>query len=303
MYRQIARNKRWSILLIVLFCLAVIAFGLFASWVLEGLWPLVLVIIGCPLYVWAQLSSATKSAAETAGVRFVTLDEERRLHRIVETTAIRAGVPTPRVGVIDEDAPNAFAASLKPGDAVLAVSRGALELLDDSELEAVVAHEVSHIVNQDGRVTLTAFALVGSIVSLAAALLMLGWAMVRSIFSPFAFGLGLIRGAAGLLLLFLGAAAGIVGFLIGPLITSAGSRRREFLADASGVELTRFADALISALTKIDERGGMLARPVPEVAELFIVDPTGPSWFDRLLRSHPPTAERVERLQEMARGF
>ena len=151
-----------------------------------------------------------------------------------------------------------------------AVTRGALDLLDDSELEAVVAHEVSHIVNQDGRVTLTAFAL---------------------------------NGAIGLLLLLLGAAAGIVGFLIGPLITSAVSRRREFLADASGVELTRFPDGLVRALTKIEERGGMLARPVPEVAELFIVDPTGPSWFDRLLRSHPPTSERVERLEAMAREF
>ena len=113
----------------------------------------------------------------------------------------------------------------------------------------------------------------------------------------------LINGAIGLLLLLLGAAAGIVGFLIGQLITSAVSRRRELLADASGVELTRFPDGLVRALTKIEERGGMLARPVPEVAELFIVDPTGPSWFDRLLRSHPPTSERVERLEAMAREF
>ena len=112
-----------------------------------------------------------------------------------------------------------------------------------------------------------------------------------------------LNGAIGLLLLLLGAAAGIVGFLIGPLITSAVSRRREFLADASGVELTRFPDGLVRALTKIENRGGMLARPVPEVAELFIVDPTGPSWFDRLLRSHPPTSERVERLEAMAREF
>ncbi|KQV24829.1 M48 family metalloprotease [Yonghaparkia sp. Root332] len=303
MYREIARNKRWSILLIALFCVAVIALGLFASWVFAELWPLVLLVIACPLYVWQALSHATKSAAETAGVRFVSLEEERRLHRIVETTAIRAGIPMPRIGVIDEDAPNAFAASLKPDDAVLAVTRGALELLDGSELEAVVAHEVAHIVNQDGRVTLTAFALVGSIVSLAAALLMLGWAMIRSVIPEFKFGLGLINGAIGLLLLLLGAAAGIVGFLIGPLITSAVSRRREFLADASGVELTRFPDGLVRALTKIEERGGMLARPVPEVAELFIVDPTGPSWFDRLLRSHPPTSERVERLEAMAREF
>ncbi|GAA1702120.1 hypothetical protein GCM10009792_22990 [Microcella alkalica] len=123
MYRQIARNKRWSILLIALFCLAVIGLGLFASWVFAELWPLVLIVIACPLYVWQALTNATKSAAETAGLRTVTAEEERCLHRIVETTAIRAGIPTPRIGVIDEDAPNAFAASLKPGDAVLAVTR------------------------------------------------------------------------------------------------------------------------------------------------------------------------------------
>lgn len=303
MYRQIARNKRWSILLIVLFCLAVIAFGLFASWVFEHLWPLVVLVLGLPLYVWHQLRTAASSAAESVGLVTVTKSDEPRLWRVVETTAIRAGIPMPRVGVIAEDAPNAFAASLTPREAVVGVTRGALELLDDSELEAVIAHEVSHIVNQDGRVTLTAYALVGSIVELAGALVMLGWAMVRSMFSPFAFGLGVVRALAGVLLLMLGAAAGVVGFLVGPLITAAVSRRREFLADASAVELTRYPEGLSRALLKLENQQRMLARPVSEVRELFIVDPVGPSGLAKLLRTHPPTAERVERIAEMAREW
>lgn len=157
----------------------------------------------------------------------------------------------------------------------------------------------------DGRVTLTAYALVGSIVELAGALVLLGWAMVRSMFSPFAFafGLGVVRALAGLLLLMLGAAAGIVGFLIGPLITAAVSRRREFLADASAVELTRYPEGLSRALLKLEHQQRMLARPVSEVRELFIVDPVGPRGLAKLLRTHPPTNERVERIAEMARGF
>jgi heat shock protein HtpX len=303
MYRQIARNKRWSILLISLFCIAVIGLGLFAAWVFDEVWPFWALLIFCPLYVWHSLATVTAAAANTAGWAAADAEQQPRLHRVVETTAIRAGIPMPKVGVIDDPAPNAFAASLSPKNAVIGVTTGALDLLDDSELEAVVSHEVAHIVNLDGRVTLTTFALVGSIASLAGVLLVLGWAMIRSIISEFKFGLGLILGMLGLMMLVLGAAFALVAFVLGPLISSAVSRRREFLADASGVELTRFADGMMRALEKIDSHPAKLSTASFEVRGLFFVNSYGESWFAGLLGSHPPVAERVERLREVGREF
>jgi len=303
MYRQIARNKRWSILLITLFCIAVIGLGLFSAWVLGEIWPLVALSIFCPLYVWWSLSHATASAATSAGWAVTDAEQQPRLHTVVATTAIRAGIPMPRVGVIDDPAPNAFAASMSPKNAVIGVTSGALDLLDDSELEAVIAHEVAHIVNQDGRVTLTTYALVGSIASLAGVLLVLGWAMLRSVITEFKFGLGLILGMLGLLMLVLGSAFALVAFTLGPLISSAVSRRREFLADASGVELTRYPDGLVRALEKITAHGTPMKVGNAEVSGLFIVNPIGDGWLAGLLGTHPSTAERVERLQVMARGF
>lgn len=303
MYRQIARNKRWSILLIAVFCVAVVGLGLFSAWVVGEVWPFWLLLIFCPLYVWWALSTATTSAANTAGWAATDAEQQPRLHRVVETTAIRAGIPMPKIGVIDDPAPNAFAASLSPKNAVIGVTTGALELLDDSELEAVVAHEVAHIVNFDGRVTLTTFALVGSIASVAGILLVLGWGLLRSVLSEFKFGLGLILGMLGLLMIVLGTAFAAVAFVLGPPISAAVSRRREFLADASGVELTRFPDALIRALEKIHAQPNTVKAASFEVRGLFFVNTIGEGVLAQWLGSHPPVAERVERLRQIGRGF
>lgn len=303
MYRQIARNKRFSILFIALFCVVIVGLGLFTAWVVEDWWPFWLLMIFCPLYVWWQLSHATEHAAKAAGWVASTPDAEPRLHRIVETTAIRAGIPVPQIGVIEDAAPNAFAASLRPEKAVIGVTRGALELLDDSELEAVIAHEVAHIVNQDGRVTLTTFALVGSIAAIATFLLVIGWALFRSILSEFRMGLGLLMGLLGVGLMLLGGVFWIVATVLGPLISAAVSRKREFLADASGVELTRFPDGLVRALEKIQAHPAGGTGRTAEVQALFIHAGGRASWVERLLGTHPPVEERVERLRAMGSSF
>ena len=303
MYRQIARNKRWSILLIAIFCVAVVGLGLFSASVVGDLWPLWLLLAFCPLYVWWALSSATTSAAKTAGWAATDAHQHPRLHRVVETTAIRAGIPMPRVGVIDDPAPNAFAASLSPKNAVIGVTTGALDLLDDSELEAVIAHEVAHIVNHDGRVTLTTFALIGSIAAVAGVLLALGSTLLRSVTFRLKHGVGLILGMLGLVIGVVGIAFAAVAFLLGPLISSAVSRRREFLADASGIELTRFPEGLVRALEKINAHPSTVKAASFEVRGLFFVNTIGDGWFAALLGSHPPVAERVERLKQIGHGF
>jgi len=302
-YRQIARNKRFSILLIAVFCVVIVGLGLFTAWVVEDWWPFWLLMIFCPLYVWWQLSRATEHAAKAAGWVASTPDAEPRLHRIVETTAIRAGIPVPQIGVIEDAAPNAFAASLRPEKAVIGVTRGALELLDDSELEAVIAHEVAHIVNHDGRVTLTTFALVGSIAAVAMFLLSIGWALFRSIIGEFRMGLGLLLGLLGVGLMLIGGVFWIVATVLGPLISAAVSRKREFLADASGVELTRFPDGLVRALEKLAAHPASATGRTAEVQALFIHTGGGASWVERLLGTHPPVEERVERLRAMESSF
>lgn len=277
--------------------------GLFSTWVFESFWPLVLLSLFCPLYAWWQLSHATEHAAKAAGWVATTQDAEPRLHRIVETTAIRAGIPVPQVGVIEDAAPNAFAASLRPEKAVIGVTRGALDLLDDTELEAVIAHEVAHIVNQDGRVTLTTFALVGSIAAVAMFLLSIGWALFRSIIDEFRMGLGLLLGLLGVGLMLIGGVFWIVTTVLGPVISAAVPRKREFLADASGVELTRFPDGLVRALEKLAAHPASGAGRTAEVQALFIHAVGGASWVERLLGTHPPVEERVERLRAMGSSF
>ena len=178
-----------------------------------------------------------------------------------------------------------------------------LDLLDDTELEAVIAHEVAHIVNQDGRVTLTTFALVGSIAAVAAGLLALGWAMLQATPSGLRNGIGILIGMLGLGLLILGGIFWLVATVLGPVISAAVSRRREFLADASGVELTRFPDGLVRALEKLAAHPAGASTVTGEVRALFIHAGDGTSWLERLLGTHPPVAERVERLRAMGRSF
>jgi heat shock protein HtpX len=127
--------------------------------------------------------------------------------------------------------------------------------------------------------------------------------MVRTVFTEFTFGLGLITGMLGLLMLVLGAAFALVAFALGPLISSAVSRRREFLADGSGVELTRYPDGLVRALDKIRAHPTTVKAASFEVSGLFIVTPVGEGVLAQWLGSHPPVAERVERLKEIGRGF
>lgn len=194
MYRQIARNKRWSILLIALFCLAVVGLGVFCAWVFEAVWPFWALLAFCPLYVWWSLSHATRDAASSAGWSQAQAEQHERLLRVVETTAIRAGIPLPRVGVIDDPAPNAFAASLSPRNAVIGVTTGA-------------------------------------------------------------------------------------------------------------VELTRFAEGLARALEKIEAHPARVSVASSEARRLFFVNDSGSGWWSQWLASHPPIAERLERLREVARGF
>lgn len=229
--------------------------------------------------------------------RPVDFNEDRELHRVLENLSIAAGLPMPKFYVIDDPAPNAFATGRDAKHAVICVTTGLLHVLDRSELEGVLAHELSHIGNRDMLVSTVAVVLVGFIAVLSDFFMRSLW---------FRGGLGgsdRDRGANGIMLL-LGVLFSILAPIAASLIHFAISRRREFLADASGALLTRYPDGLASALKKIGEYSRPLRTATNATAHLFIENPYGADhagnrrtpWLIKIFSTHPPIEERVAAL-------
>ncbi len=220
-------------------------------------------------------------------------DEEPQLHNVVETLAIGLGIPTPKLHVIEDSAPNAFATGRDPKHASVAVTRGLLDKMERTELEGVIAHELSHVGNRDIRVMLLVTILVGTVALLA------DWTL-RATF----WGAGRRdrdRGGGGSILLLVGIVLAILTPVIAILIQLAVSRQREYLADASGALLTRYPPGLASALRKIAADKEALEVANKATASLYIANPLkdAPATFDHLFDTHPPIEERIKRLEAM----
>ncbi len=221
---------------------------------------------------------------------------EKEIYRIVENLAITAGLPMPRVYVVDDPSPNAFATGRDKNHAVVAVTTGIIPLLDRSEMEGVIAHELSHVGNRDILVSTVAVVLAGFITLIADMFLRMGQ-----------FGMGARDregGKNGALFLVFALIAAILAPLAANLMKLAVSRKRELLADASGALLTRYPEALASALLKINGVGQPMQHVGHATAHLFISDPLKvgfkkTSWFASLFMTHPPVEERVARLRNM----
>lgn len=223
----------------------------------------------------------------------VKMDNHPELYRIVENLAITAGLPTPRIYIVPEKAPNAFATGRDPKHAVVAVTEGLLERLDRSELEGVIAHELSHIGNRDMLVSTVAVVLVGFI-SLLADMFMRSMLYGRR---------GNDRGNAGAVLFLIGLALAILAPISASLIQLAISRKRELLADSSGALLTRYPEGLASALEKIAVDKTPMRTANNTTAHLWLEDPYNKkkgSWLHKLFMTHPPVEERVKALKEMS---
>jgi len=219
--------------------------------------------------------------------------EEPQLRNIVETLAIGLGIQPPKIYVIDDTAPNAFATGRDPAHASIAVTKGLLEKMDRTELEGVLAHEMSHVVNRDIRVMLLVTVLVGTVALLS------DW-MLRSM----QFGGGRRRGgrdSGGGIIVIIAIVLAILTPIIATLIQLAVSRQREYLADASGALLTRYPHGLASALQKIAADTEPLEVANKATASLYIANPLHdrPTFLDGLFNTHPPIAERIRRLEAM----
>jgi heat shock protein HtpX len=294
-YRAIARNKRNTVVILVLFIALIAGLGLLANYAYgrPGDYSIaVFVVLGAVLYAVFQYFLADRQAIAMSGARGpIQKADDPRLYRIVENLSITTGSPMPKVYIVPDPAPNAFATGRDPEHAIVAATTGLLELLDDDELEGVMAHELGHVRNYDIRVSLVVYGLVVAVGILSDILLRMAF-----------FG-GRRNNNQNPIVLVFGAVALIVAPLVATLVQLAISRQREYLADATGALTTRHPDALANALEKLETYGRPLRRQNSSMAHLWIADPLKPGALERLFSTHPPIAERVARLERMGGSF
>lgn len=295
MYNQIAANKRKTTLLILLFLVFIIGIAWFADVYFGYGYSLVsTAVVVSGVMTLVSYFAGDKIALASAGAKEINATDNPYLWRMVENLAITAGMPMPRVHIIPSPALNAFATGRDPKHASIAVTTSLMETLENEELEGVIAHELSHIQNYDIRVMTIVVVLVGAIAILS-----------DMFFRARFFGHGdsddnRSSGQLGGILAILGLVLIVLSPLIAELIKLAISRRREYLADASGALLTRYPEGLARALEKIGASATPLATANTATAHLFISNPLKGKSMSNLFSTHPPITDRIKRLREMA---
>ena len=296
MYSAIAKNKRNTVLIIILFLVIIAALSLIPTF-LYGDWSISIITIAiAAAYAIFQYFMATRQTLALAGAHQIEKRDEPRLYRIVENLAITEGMPMPKVYIINDPAPNAFATGRDPEHAVVAATTGLLEIMTDSELEGVMAHEMGHVKNYDIRVSLIVFGLVIAIGLIADIIF-------RMIFWGGRGRNSNIGGPAALVVLAIGLVAAILAPIVAGVVQAAVSRQREYLADATGALTTRHPEALASALEKLGAYGRPVARTNTSMSHLWISDPNRPGFLARMFATHPPIPDRVARLRGNATKF
>jgi heat shock protein HtpX len=293
------KNTRRSIFLIAGFVLVVLAMGWLFGYLFDGGFigvPIAAVI--ATLMTWLSYRSGDKIVLAVSRAREVTHDQEPRLHNIVDGLCIAAGIPKPKVYVVEDAAPNAFATGRDPAHASIAVTRGLLEKMNRVELEGVVGHELAHVKNRDTLVMAVAATLLGIVV------LVSDWTL-RAMFWDGGRRRGRDGGGGGAAVFALvGLALAILMPIIAQVIRATISRQRESLADVSGVQYTRYPPGLISALEKLRDDQTVVRSASRATAALWIESPLQREqgffgWLNRLFDTHPPLDERIKILKEI----
>ncbi len=295
LYQHSSLNKRKTWFLMSGFFVLVILLGWIFSYNLNNPSILIFAVIFSLISSWISYYYSDKIILTISGAKEIKKKDSPELYRLVENLCISAGLPLPKVFVINDPAPNAFATGRNPKNAVIAVTTGLLGKLEKAELEGVIAHELSHIANRDILIATIATTLVGTVVLLSD--LFLRWSLFNGRRSE--------RKENGNieLIITLGAIVlAILAPLFAYLLQFAVSRKREFLADSSAALLTRYPEGLASALEKISNDSAQLMRKNKATAHMYIVSPLKPksdgrSWWQRKMATHPPSAERIKRLR------
>jgi heat shock protein HtpX len=281
----------------VLIAAVAIAFDFLLGFGAVGLVIAVVVAIGLAFFSYYY---SDKVALAASRARPADGPEYRRYHNLVEGLCIAAGLPKPRLYVVDDPAPNAFATGRNPKHAALAVTTGLLQMMNRVELEGVIAHELSHVKNYDILVSTVAVTAVGAIALMADLGLRFLWFGGRRDRRDSA-----SSGNAGVILAVLALALLVLAPFVAQLMQFAMSRKRELLADASGVHLTRYPPGLISALEKLKTDQAVVHHATRATAQLWIESPLDRdrehkrTWLNRAFDTHPPLDERIKILKEM----
>lgn len=291
MYSAIAANKRNTLLIMAIFVAVIAGIGYLFSEIYGSIGIFWGTLIGAGIYTLIQYFIAAKLALTMNGAKEIKKSDEPRLYRIVENLSISEGMPMPKVYVIEDPAPNAFATGRDPRHAHVAATTGILSLMSDRELEAVMAHEMGHVKNYDIRVMMIVFGLVSAIGLIADAFLRMMW-----------FG-GSDDSPPHPIFLVLGVVAALLAPFVAILVQAAISRQREYLADATGAMTTRDPEALASALEKLGSVGSGLRRQNSSTAHLFFASPLKGASLSKLFSTHPPIEQRVARLRSMGSSF
>ena len=288
MYSAISKNKRNTVLIMAVFVALIGVIGIVVGYLNDSYSLSVTILVMAAIYALIQYFAASSLAMAMTGAKEIQKQDAPELWRTVENLAIASGVPMPKVYLINDPAPNAFATGRDPKHAIVGATTGLLEIMDKRELEAVMAHEMSHVQNYDIRVSMIAFGLVsaiGLLADVALRMMFFGDSRDRNV-HPMVYILGL--------------AVVILAPILAAITQMAISRQREYLADASGALMTRDSEGLASALGKLRDYGRPMQKQATSTANLFLSDPLKPGFFAKLFSTHPPIDERIARLRNNA---
>lgn len=286
MYSSIAANKRNTVIIMAVFIGLIGAVGWAVGYMHNDIAISYGIIAVAAVYAIIQYFMASRLAVMTTGAKEIQKRDNPRLYRVVENLAITSGMPMPKVYIINDPAPNAFATGRDPRHAMVGATSGLLDIMDDRELEAVMAHEMSHVRNYDIRVSMIAFGLVSAISLLSELAL-------RTLFYG---GSRRSNNNGNIIILIVGIVLVILAPIIAMLIQFAISRQREYLADASGSLLTRDPEGMANALKKLGQYSQPMQRQSGSTAHMFLVNPLKKGFLAGLFSTHPALESRIERL-------
>ena len=290
MYSDIAANKRRTVYILFVFLVLVSGIAWLFSLYLGGSNNLGIfygVLIGALIYAVISYYAGARLSLAVNRAQEIQKSDNPRLWRIIENLAITDGLPMPRVFIMDDPSPNAFATGRNPNKSMVCSTSGLLDVMNDDELQGVFAHELGHVKNYDIRVNMIAFAL-GAIVSIIADIIIrMTWFR------------GNDRDNNNQAVMILAIVAAVLAPVVATLIQLAVSRQREYLADATSALTTRYPEGLISALRKIEQTGSTLKHQNTSTAHFFFANPLRGHGITNLFSTHPPIEARITRLQKM----
>ena len=285
MYSSISENKRNTVIIFMVFIAIISGIGLYFSYIYKNDYIFLILLVFSILYALVQYN-ISKSIVYMNGAKPVSREIAPGFYAAVETISITAGLPMPKLYIIDDESPNAFAAGTNPEKSIICATTGLLNIMNKGELEAVVAHEMSHIKNYDIRVSMAAVALT-SVIELISELVLRFFIWSDD-----------DNDNRNPLIVVLGLLFVMISPLLALVTRLAISRQREFLADATAVSLTRYPEGMISALQKLKNNGKPLRKQNSTTANLFIVNPMKRSFFQNLFSTHPSIDDRISRLKD-----